>query len=74
MIENTTTISVTLEKTIRVYKTFEATEKDLRRIEEDGENPFFEEMEKICTEENGDVDYDYAIYNEDTGKTLVEWT
>lgn len=73
MSKKTTTISVTLEKTIRVYKTFEATDEDLRRIEEDGENPFFDEMEKICTEENGEVEYNYAVENEDTGKTLVDW-
>lgn len=73
MSKKTTTISVTLEKSIRVYKTFDVTVEDLRRIEEDGENPFFEEMEKICTEENGDVEYSYAIENEDTGKCLVDW-
>lgn len=66
-------ICVTVEKTIRIAKYVDATEENLQRIE-DGENPFFEDVKKELDEESGaDVEYDYAIYNEDTGKVMVNW-
>ena len=40
---------------------------------ENGENPFFTEMSDFCNEECGEVEYDFAATDEDTGKVLVEW-
>lgn len=68
-------ICVTMEKTIRVAKYYDATEDDLQCIE-NGENPFFEDMqhEIECTSDTADIEYDYAIYNEDIGKDMVKWS
>ena len=71
-VQMTTLISVTLEKSIRVTEEFEATQEDLQ-ILDNGDNPFFDAMADICNEENGAVEYDYSVTDEDTGKTLVEW-
>lgn len=68
----TTRLCITLEKTIRVCKYVDATEEQMQQIE-DGENPFFDEMLAICDEKNGDVEYDYAIENDDTGMRIVDW-
>lgn len=68
-----TKICVTMEKKIRVSKEFEITPEELDRIMNDGENPFYDQMQELCTEENGTVNYDYAIADEDNQKTLVDW-
>lgn len=68
----TTRLCITLEKTIRVCKYVDATEEQMRQIE-DGENPFFDEVMAICDEEHGDVECDYAIENDDTGMRIVDW-
>lgn len=68
----TTRLCITLEKTIRVCKYVDATEKQMRQIE-DGENPFLDEMLAICDEEHGDVECDYSIENDDTGMRIVDW-
>lgn len=71
--KKTTRICVTMEKTIRVCEYFDATQEEIDQIRFDGKNPFFDRLKEICTEENGDVEYDYAIEDEDTKKTLVDW-
>lgn len=71
-VKTSTRICVTLEKTIRVCEYFDATPEDMEMIEK-GENPFFAALDGICTEEIGEVEYDYAIVNEDTGATLIDW-
>lgn len=71
-VEFTTSVSVTLEKSISVNQEFEATQEEIRMLE-NGENPFFREMSDICNEECGEVEYDFAATDEDTGKALVEW-
>ena len=48
------------------------TQEEIRMLE-NGENPFFREMSDICNEECGEVEYDFAATDEDTGKALVEW-
>lgn len=63
-------VEVTMEKTLRVAMEFEATEEDIEMLEM-GINPFQDEMEvELC---NGDVEYDYAAVNQDTGITIKEW-
>lgn len=51
---------------------FEATQEEIHMLE-NGENPFFTEMSDFCNEECGEVEYDFAATDEDTGKVLVEW-
>ena len=71
-VEFTTSVSVTLGKSISVTQEFEATQEEIRMLE-NGENPFFREMSDVCNEESGEVEYDFAATDEDTGKALVEW-
>lgn len=68
----TTKVCVTLEKTIRACEYFDATAEEIELIK-NGENPFFARLEEICTEEFGEVEYDYAIVNDDTGVTMIDW-
>lgn len=71
-VEFTTSVSVTLEKSISVTQEFEATPEEVKMLK-NGENPFFHKMSDICNEECGEVEYDFAATDEDTGKVLVEW-
>lgn len=63
-------VEVTMEKTLRVAMEFEATEEDIEMLEM-GINPFQDEMEEEL--KNGDVEYDFAAVNQDTGITIKEW-
>lgn len=71
-VKTTTRVCVTLEKTIRVCEYFDATAEEMEMIK-NGENPFFARLEEICTEELGEVEYDYTVVNDDTGITLIDW-
>ena len=71
-VEFTTSVSVTLEKSISVTQEFEATQEEIHMLE-NGVNPFFTEMSDFCNEECGEVEYDFAATDEDTRKVLVEW-
>ena len=63
-------VEVTMEKTLRVAMEFDAMEGEMEMLE-NGINPFQDEMEvELC---NGDVEYDYAAVNQDTGITIKEW-
>ena len=63
-------VEVTMERTLRVAMEFEATEEDIEMLEM-GINPFQDEMEEEL--KNGDVEYDFAAVNQDTGITIKEW-
>lgn len=63
---------VSFEKRLMTSGTFHATPEDLNRIN-DGENPFFEQLSRKCTDNNSDIDYDYSIINEENGKTMIDW-
>lgn len=71
-VQITTLVSVTLEKAISITQEFEATPEEVKMLK-NGENPFFHKMSDICNEECGEVEYDFAATDEDTGETLVEW-
>lgn len=62
-------IEVTMEKTMRVAKVFDATEAQLQALR-DGINPFQKDLEADL--ENGGVEYDYAVDDEE-GRTIVPW-
>lgn len=63
-------VEVTMEKTLRVAMEFEATEEDIEMLEM-GINPFQDEMEEEL--KNGDVEYDFAAENQDSGIMIKEW-
>lgn len=63
-------IEVIMEKTMRVAMEFDASEEQVRMLE-CGENPFEAEMEKEL--ESGDVEYDYAAVNLETGLDIKTW-
>ena len=63
-------IEITMEKTMRVAMEFDATEEQIEMLER-GENPFEEEMEKEL--KNGDIEYDYAAVNQETGLDIKTW-
>ena len=63
-------VEITMEKTMRVAMEFDATEEQIEMLER-GENPFAEEMEKEL--KNGDIEYDYAAINQETGLDIKTW-
>ena len=63
-------VEITMEKTMRVAMEFDATEEQIEMLER-GENPFAEEMEKEL--KNGDIEYDYATVNQETGLDIKTW-
>ena len=65
-----TKVEVTMEKTMRVAMEFDATDEQVEMLER-GENPFVDEMEKEL--ENGDIEYDYAAVNQETGLDIKTW-
>lgn len=65
-----TKVEVTMEKTMRVAMEFDATDEQIEMLER-GENPFVDEMEKEL--ENGDIEYDYAAVNQETGLDIKTW-
>ena len=65
-----TKVKVTMEKTYRICMEFDATEEQIKMLES-GENPFSDKMEKEL--EAGDVEYNYAAVNVNTGKDIMTW-
>ena len=63
-------VEITMEKTMRVAMEFDATEEQIEMLER-GKNPFEEEMEKEL--KNGDIEYDYAAVNQETGLDIKTW-
>ena len=63
-------IEITMEKTMRVAMEFDATEEQIEILER-GENPFKDEMEKEL--EHGDIEYDYAAVDQETGLDIKTW-
>ena len=63
-------VEITMEKTMRVAMEFDATEEQIEMLER-GENPFAEEMEKEL--KTGDIEYDYAAVNQETGLDIKTW-
>ena len=63
-------VEITMEKTMRVAMEFDSTEEQIEMLER-GENPFAEEMEKEL--KNGDIEYDYAAVNQETGLDIKTW-
>lgn len=72
MEKGTKRIYVTLEKTIRVRKCFEATPEELLKIE-DGENPYFDQMASHDIAYSDDVEYDYCIEDAENDKIIIPW-
>ena len=63
-------IEITMEKTMRVAMEFDATEEQIEMLER-GENPFWDKMEKEL--EHGNIEYDYAVVDQETGLDIVTW-
>lgn len=62
-------VEVTMEKRCRVAMEFDATDEQIAMLKF-GRNPFKEELEKEL--ENGNIEYDYAVADED-GAEIVPW-
>lgn len=67
-------VEITVEKTVRVAKTIRVTNKQLEMLR-NGENPFAEEFENELNKdfENGYADYNFAVYDLENNKTIVDW-
>lgn len=63
-----TTVEITMEKTMRVCMTIEVTKEQLGHLKT-GYNPFYDDADF----ENGNIEYDYAVCDED-GKEIVPWS
>lgn len=68
--KNMARVEVTVEKVYRVAMEFEATEEQIESLRY-GDNPFSEIMEPELA--NGDVEYDFAAVNTDTGEQIMDW-
>lgn len=69
------TIEITIEKAVRTAKSFEVPDSIYDEIRRTNRIPddYFNEMEEACADTEGYTEYDYAVYDEDTGKQLIEW-
>lgn len=63
-------IEITMERVQRVAMEFDATEQEIEWLKR-GHNPFVKELEDNI--ENGDLEYDWAACNLDTGQQIVDW-
>ena len=63
-------VGITVEKTLRVYKELEATDEEIEQFGR-GVNPFENEFSDEEME-NGDIEWDYAVTDEN-GRTIVDW-
>lgn len=63
-------VEITIEKTQRIAKEFDVTQKQLEDLKA-GINLFQEELEEEL--ECGDCEYDYAV-NDADGRTIVNWS
>ena len=68
-------IEITMEKVVRVAKFFEVPDSVYEEIKRTNRIPddYFNEMKEICKDTGEDTEYDYAVYDEDYGKQLIEW-
>lgn len=68
-------IEITMEKSVRVSKCFEVPDSVYEEIKRTNRIPddYFNEMEEMCEDTEVDTEYDYAVYDEDYGKQLIEW-
>ena len=66
-----TRVEVTMEKIKRVSMEFDATDEQIEMLE-DGINPFKNEMKKYLSL-GGDIEYDFAAVNLDTGTDIKMW-
>lgn len=68
-------IEITMEKVVRVSKSFEVPGSVYEEIKRTNCIPddYFRKMEEMCEDTGKDTEYDYAVYDEDYGKQLIEW-
>ena len=69
-------IEITMERTIRRAEEFEVPDSLYEEIIRTNRIPddYFDRMKKIVEEEQeADVEYDYAVYDCDSNKQLIEW-
>lgn len=71
IMEDKKVIEITVEKTIRLCKTLEATKKQIEDLQH-GFNPFEDRFSDKEMEDFGDIEYDYAVADEN-GRTIVDW-
>ncbi len=63
-------VEITMEKTMRIAATFEVTDEQLAMLK-NGDNPFHEQLDDDI--DYGEVEYDYAVCDADTGDSIVDW-
>lgn len=68
-------IEVTMEKSSRIAKSFEVTDSVYEEIERTGKIPddMFDEMKGELADPIYVIEYDYAVYDEDKDKQLIDW-
>lgn len=68
-------IEITMEKVVRVSKSFEVPDSVYEEIKRTNRIPadYFYKMKGMC-EDTREDEYDYAVYDEDYGKQLIEWS
>ena len=63
-------VEITMEKIMRVSMEFDVTDEQLKQLK-DGENPFWDDLEKEI--EHGNTEYDYAV-DDLSGREIVGWS
>ena len=68
-------IEIAMEKVVRVSKSFEVPDSVYEEIKRTDRIPddYFRKMEEMCEDMGEDTEYDYAVYDEDYGRQLIEW-
>ena len=68
-------IEITMEKALRVAKTFEVPDSVYEEIKKTNRIPddYFNKMDEILDDTASDVEYDYAVWSETEQKQLIEW-
>ena len=68
-------IEIIMEKVIRVARYFEVPDSVYDEIKKTNRIPddYFIKMKEVCKDTEGDTEYDYAVYEEDDDKELIEW-
>lgn len=64
-----------MEKTVRCAKEFEVPDSIYEEISITGRIPddYFNKMSEILDDVESDTEYDYAVYDVETDKQLIEW-
>lgn len=68
-------IVIEMKVTRHAIKEFEVPDTIYEEIKRTGRIPddYFNQMEETCDDTAADTEYDYLVFDDDIGKTIVDW-